>query len=212
MYLPAATAEADPATLHALIRAHPFATWVTQGADALTADHVPFLLDADVGAHGMLVGHVARANPVWQTLGQGTESLLIFQGPQRYITPSWYAAKREHGKVVPTWNYAVVHVHGHPRTVEDRAWLRRLVSRLTDVHEAPRAAPWAVADAPRDYIDGMLAGIVGIEIPITRIVGKWKVSMNRSVADRQGVVDGLLADGDDSSAAMAWLMQRRLDL
>lgn len=212
MYLPAATAEADPATLHALIRAHPFATWVTQGADALTADHVPFLLDADVGAHGMLVGHVARANPVWQTLGQGTESLLIFQGPQRYITPSWYAAKREHGKVVPTWNYAVVHVHGHPRTVEDRAWLRRLVSRLTDVHEAPRAAPWAVADAPRDYIDGILAGIVGIEIPITRIVGKWKVSMNRSVADRQGVVDGLLADGDDSSAAMAWLMQRRLDL
>ncbi len=211
MYLPVATAETNPATLHALIRAHPFATWVTQGADALTADHLPFLLDADNGEHGTLVGHVARANPVWRTLGQGAESLVIFQGPQRYVTPSWYPAKREHGKVVPTWNYVVVQVHGRPRAVEDRAWLHRLVTRLTDAHEAPRAAPWAVADAPADYIDGMLAGIVGIEIPIARILGKWKVTRNRPVADRQGVVDGLLADGDDASTAMASVMQRGLD-
>lgn len=208
MYLPALTIETDPDTLHALMRAHPLGTWVTQSGGGVTADHIPFLLDRDVGAHGMLVGHVARANPVWQTLGQGTESLVIFQGAQSYITPSWYPAKQEHGKVVPTWNYAVVHVHGIPRAIEDKDWLHRLVSRLTNTHEAPRAAPWAVADAPAEYIDGMLQAIVGIEIPIARIVGKWKVSRNRPGADRQGVVDGLTANGDEASAAMAELMQR----
>lgn len=208
MYLPALTPETDPETLHALIRAHPLGAWVTQGEGELTADHIPFLVDRDAGEHGTLVGHVARANPVWQALGQGTESLVIFQGPQSYITPSWYLAKQEHGKVVPTWNYAVVHVHGMPRAIEDRDWLRRLVSRLTDTHEAPRAAPWAVADAPADYLDGMLRAIVGIEIPIARIVGKWKVSKNRPAADRKGVVDGLIANGDETSATMAALMER----
>ncbi len=132
---------------------------------------------------------------------------MIFQGAQSYITPSWYPAKRDHGKVVPTWNYAVVHVHGTPRAIEDRDWLRRLVSRLTDTHEAPRAAPWAVADAPADYVDGMLRAIVGIEMPIARIVGKWKVSKNRPAQDREGVADGLLANGDEASAAMAALVR-----
>ena len=197
--------------MYALIAVHPLGTWVTQGEGGLIADHVPFLLDRDAGEHGTLVGHVARANPVWRTLGQGMESLVIFQGVQSYITPSWYAAKQEHGKVVPTWNYAVVHAHGTPRATQDRDWLRRLVGRLTDTHEASRAPPWAVTDAPADYIETMLAGIVGIEIPIARIVGKWKVSRNRPAADRQGVVDGLLAKGDEASVAMADEMQRRSD-
>ena len=215
MYLPALTAETDPETLHALIAAHPLGTWVTQGEGGLTADHVPFLVDRDAGEHGTLVGHVARANPVWQTLldSPAAESLIVFQGAQSYISPSWYAAKKEHGKVVPTWNYAVVHAHGVARAIEDRAWLRRLVGRLTDTQEATlrQTAPWQVTDAPADYIDGMLNAIVGIEVSITRLVGKWKVSRNRPAADRQGVVSGLSAEGWESAASMAALVQRTLE-
>ena len=215
MYLPALTAEPDRQTLHALIDAHPLGTWVTQGEGGLNADHVPFLLDRDVGAHGTLVGHVARANPVWRTLLQtpAAESLIVFQGPQSYISPSWYAAKQEHGKVVPTWNYAVVHAYGVARPIEDRAWLRRLVGRLTDVHEATlrRTRPWQVTDAPADYIDGMLNAIVGIEVSITRLVGKWKVSRNRPEADRQGVAAGLNAEGGDAAVSMAALVRQTID-
>ncbi len=211
MYLPKHFEETRPEVLHALVRVHPLATWVLQHEGSLLANHVPFLLDTTRGEHGTLVGHVARANPVWQAVeaagAAAPESLLIFQGADAYISPSWYPSKREHGKVVPTWNYAVVHAHGGARTVQDAQGVLAIVSRLTQLHESPRAAPWAVADAPPDYIDQMLRAIVGIEIPITRIVGKWKVSQNRSLADRQGVAGGLLATGAGGAAPVAELAE-----
>lgn len=212
MYLPAHFEETDSAALHALIRAHPLGAWVVQSGDAgLAANHIPFLLEAQRGAFGTLVGHVARANPVWHALdgGGGADSLVMFQGPQSYVSPSWYASKREHGKVVPTWNYAVVHAHGAARAIHDRQWLLDLVTRLTAEHEAATGPePWQVADAPRDYIEHMLDAIVGVEIPIARLIGKWKVSQNRAQADRQGVAAGLLAHrkNDDEAAAMAALV------
>jgi len=204
MYLPSHFEEADPAVLQALLQAHPLATWVTQHDGELLVNHVPFMFDRERGPHGTLVGHMARANPLWQRLGR---SVLVFQGAQAYISPSWYPSKQQHGKAVPTWNYAVVHAHGQPRAVQDRAALLAIVSRLTDTHEAPLPAPWAVADAPPDYIEQMLGAIVGIEMPIERLVGKWKVSQNRSAADRQGVVEGLQQQGLEDSDAMARLVQ-----
>jgi transcriptional regulator len=158
------------------------------------------------GAHGTLRGHVARANPVWRAAAD-TEVLAVFQGPQAYITPSWYPSKAETAKVVPTWNYAVVHMHGRLRITEDSAWLRALVERLTDTHEAARAQRWQVGDAPADYIEMMLRAIVGIEIEVTRLQGKWKVSQNRTAADRGGVAAGLGALHGDDVRAMATLVR-----
>jgi transcriptional regulator len=203
MYLPAHFEETRPEVLHALMQAHPLATWISQRDGELVVDHVPFLFDASRGAHGTLIGHVARANPVWR---QPSPSVLVFQGPQAYVSPSWYPSKREHGKVVPTWNYAVVHAHGLPRAIEDAAGVLQIVSRLTATHEARQAQPWQVADAPADYIDKLLGAIVGIEIPVERLVGKWKVSQNRSAADRHGVAAGLLAAASPQ-AAMAELVR-----
>ena len=211
MYLPKHFEENDSAVLRELIGAHPLGTWVTTGdGGELVANHVPFLLDAERGDHGTLVAHVARANPVWKSLARGTESIVVFQGAHVYVSPSWYPSKQEHGKVVPTWNYAVVHVHGRPRAIEDRDWLLRLVTRLTQTHEAANAVPWQVSDAPADYIEQMLKAIVGIEIPITRIEGKWKVSQNRSQADQRGVIAGLEAHDDEASKAMAELIKARV--
>lgn len=210
MYLPEHFAETDPRVLHALIDAHPLGAWVTLGAGGLLVNHIPFLLDADRGQYGTLVGHVARANPVWRSFSTTVESVIVFQGAETYVTPSWYPSKRAHGKVVPTWNYAVVHAHGIPRAVEDPAWLLQLVTRLTERHEAARAAPWKVSDAPADYTARLLEAIVGIEIPIARLVGKWKVSQNRTAADRLGVADGLLERGDAAAAEMAALVKRHL--
>jgi transcriptional regulator len=190
MYQPAAFVQADPAALHALMRGFPLATLVHAGADGLTADHLPLELDADAG---VLRGHVARANPLWRRAA-GQRVLAVFHGPQGYVSPGWYPAKAEHGKVVPTWNYAVVHAHGTLRVIDDADWLRALVGRLTDRHEAAQARPWAVGDAPPDYLAAMLAAIVGIELPIERLEGKWKLSQNRAAADRRGVVAGLGAD------------------
>jgi transcriptional regulator len=198
MYLPAHFAEQRPEALHALMRAHPLATLVVPTADGIEANHVPMLLDGDAG---ILRGHVARANGVWRTAPNG-DALAVFHGPQAYITPSWYRAKAEHGKVVPTWNYAVVHAHGSLRWIDDAAWLRALVTRLTETHEAGFSAPWHVADAPRDYVDQMLRAIVGFELKITRLEGKFKLSQNRAAADIDGVVAGLDAAGDDASAAL----------
>jgi transcriptional regulator len=203
MYLPKQHEVTDLRRLHDLIQAHPFATWVTLDEGRLVANHLPFLLETS-GERGTLIGHVARANPVWRSTG--TPSLVIFQGAQGYITPSWYPAKAEHGRVVPTWNYTVVHARGVARPIEDRGWLRRHVSRLVDVHEAAEATPWKVSDAPGDYIDAMLKAIVGIEIPIDGLVGTWKVSQNRSLADRRGVSRGLTARRGEESADMARLV------
>ncbi len=202
MYVPAHHEETDAAVLHALIRERPLGTWVLHDGSGLVANHVPFLLDADRGPWGTLVAHVARANPAWRLAAAGHPSMVIFQGAQCYITPSWYASKREHGKVVPTWNYAVVHAHGVPRAIEDRDWLLALVTRLTGVHESTQATPWQVTDAPADYIDRLLPTIVGIEVELTKLVGKWKVSQNRPDADKRGVVAGLRSRGDAESAEL----------
>jgi transcriptional regulator len=203
MYLPAHFEETRPEVLRALVAAHPLATWVVQGGGGLLVNHVPFLLDPTRGPHGTLIGHVARANPVWQQLGP---SVAVFQGPQSYISPSWYPSKRAHGKVVPTWNYAVVHAHGSPRAIESRDELLGIVTRLTQTHEAGHAVPWSVNDAPADYIEQMLKAIVGIELPIERLVGKWKVSQNRGAPDRLGTVAGLQQKADAQSLAMAALV------
>lgn len=210
MYVPKHHEESDRSMLHALIRAHPLGTWVTQGDGELIANHIPFLLDPARGEYGTLTGHVARANRAWQSFSRAVDSIVLFQGPQTYITPSWYPSKHAHGKAVPTWNYAVVHAHGMPRAVEDPAWLLDHVSQLTASHEAGQALPWKVSDAPRDYVDRMLQSIVGIEIPITKLVGKWKVSQNRPEADRLGVVAGLLARGDAQSRQMAALVNEHV--
>lgn len=175
----------------ALIEEHALGAWVVHGADGLVANHIPFLLDRARGPHGTLVGRVARANPVWKALSAGASSLVMFQGPQSYITPNWYPSKAEHGKVVPTWDYAVVHAHGIARAIEDRDWLLDMLGRLTDAQEASQPAPWRVNDAPADYIDKLLRAIVGIEIPIERLEGKLKASQAETVPDRLGTVEGL---------------------
>jgi transcriptional regulator len=212
MYVPKHFEETNAAVLHALIKSHPLGAWVTQTASGLLANHIPFLLDAERGPHGTLVGHVARVNDVWQEFSATLESVVIFQGVESYITPSWYPSKHAHGKAVPTWNYAVVHAYGLPRAVDDRDWLLKHISQLTDAQEASNALPWKVTDAPREYVERMLDAIVGIEIPIARIVGKWKVSQNRPESDRLGVIAGLMARGDARSKEMASLVNRHAPL
>lgn len=185
MYLPAHFAEADLATQHALLRAHPLATLVTHGPEGLDANHVPLQLDAAAGPQGTLRGHVARANPL---AGQdGQPILAVFTGPAAYISPAHYATKAEHGKVVPTWNYTAVHAYGRLRTVDDPAWLLARLRELTAEHEAGRPQPWAVDDAPADYLEKMLRAVVGIEIVIERLIGKWKVSQNQPAANRDSL-------------------------
>lgn len=208
MYLPKHFEQPDREVLARLLQAHPLATLVWTSPDGLTAEHLPLLWDRGPGdgEHGTLRGHVARANPVWRE-ASGSEVLALFQGPQAYVSPSWYPSKAAGGKVVPTWNYAVVHLHGRLRTVEDAAWLRTLVGRLTDTHEAAHSLPWQVDDAPADYIEQMLRAIVGIEIELTQVQGKWKASQNRSASDRAGVAAGLEALDPDAAHAMAALVR-----
>lgn len=208
MYLPKHFEQTDTAALQTLMRDHPLATLVTAAADGLTADHVPLELDPAAGPHGMLRGHVARANPLWRH-ADGQPVLAVFSGPQAYVTPSWYPSKAATHKVVPTWNYTVVHAHGRLRAVEDAAWLRGLVGRLTDGQEAARAQPWAVDDAPAEFVAQMLRAIVGIEIPVERLIGKWKVSQNRTPEDRKGVAKGLSAEDDADARALALLVPTR---
>jgi transcriptional regulator len=176
------------------LKAHPLATLVTAGAQGLSANLIPFMLDASRGEHGVLRAHLARANDQIAELRSVDEALVIFQGAQSYITPSWYASKAEHGRVVPTWNYAVVQVWGRPRVIDDPAWLRVQIDELTRSQEETRPKPWHVADAPDAFIESQVKGIVGLEIPIARIEGKWKVSQNRPMADREGVVTGLTTE------------------
>lgn len=212
MYVPKHHEESDISVLHALIRSQPLGTWVTPGDAELLANHIPFLLDTTRGEYGTLIGHVARANPAWQIFSKAINSVVAFQGPQTYITPSWYPSKHAHGKAVPTWNYAVVHAYGMPRAIEDRDWLLRHVNQLTDVHEADQALPWKVSDAPEEFTDKMLQAIVGIEIQITKLVGKWKVSQNRPVPDKLGVVAGLIGRDDAQSKEMASLVSQHVSI
>ena len=188
--------------MHALLRARPFAALVTAGPSGLYATHLPTVLK-DEGAHGVIECHLARANPHWKDIAAGGEALMIFQGAQGYITPSWYPSKFEHGKVVPTWNYAIVHAYGRAVVMENKDWLHRHVSELTKQQEQFQTTPWALSDAPQSYIDSMLRGIVGFRFAITRLEGKWKMSQNRELKDQIGVARGLdmRADGDDFETA-----------
>lgn len=210
MYIPSSNAEHSPEVMFDFIEAHPLGILVTGSGEGLFATHLPLLLDRTRGPRGALMGHVARANRQHTLpVGDGAESLVIFSGPDAYISPSWYPAKAEHGKVVPTWNYVAVHVYGRLRYTSDPVWLREHVGRLTTHHEASRAMPWSVEDAPNEYIDQMLRAIVGVEIEITRLEGKWKMSQNRSAADIDGVVDGLGASLSARDRAVADIVQSR---
>ncbi len=208
MYQPPHFREDDLATQHALIRAHPLGLLITAGENGLMANAVPFLLDAGISEKGTLQVHVARANTQWRDIAAGAEPLVVFQGADSYVTPSWYATKQETGKVVPTWNYAIVQVRGRARVIDDTAWLRTQVGKLTGVHEQPRAEQWEVSDAPDNYIAAQLKGIIGIEIEIGAIEGKWKVSQNRPAADIAKVTAGLTDSSDaHANAAMAELVR-----
>ncbi|HJV85855.1 MAG TPA: FMN-binding negative transcriptional regulator [Noviherbaspirillum sp.] len=206
MYIPKQFEETRQEVLHGLMKAHPLATLVVAGESGLVVNHIPLQVCGSEGEFGILRGHMARANPMWRQLAGAAEAVAIFQGPDSYITPSWYPSKHVDGKAVPTWNYAVVHAHGRPRVVEDAAWLLNHLTAMTDEQENGEALPWKVADAPRDFIEQMMSAIVGIEISIVRLEGKWKVSQNRPAQDREGVVAALHERGDDRSLAMAELV------
>ena len=208
MYAPSHFNESRTEVLQEFMARHPLALLVGACANGLQANHVPLMLEPGQGGHGTLQGHIARGNSMWKDVPAGAEVLAVFQGPSQYISPNWYPSKREHGRVVPTWNYAVVHVHGHITWNQDRIWLRTLVEALTDRHESGQAAPWRVADAPEEYIQQMLGAIVGFEIAITRMTGKWKLSQNRTPAERAGVVAALSAQPDDAAREMASLVER----
>lgn len=206
MYLPAHFEESRIDVLHALMRARPLATLVTVGDAGLDANHLPVETLSEPKPHGLIRGHLARANPMWRTYRAESAALAIFQGPQAYISPSFYPSKRETGEVVPTWDYAVVHARGTLKFVEDAGWLRSLVRRLTDAHEAARPLPWKVDDAPAPYIDKMLSMIVGFELSIESVTGKWKISQNHPAANRRGVVAALRADGGADSREIAEML------
>ncbi|MGH8228498.1 MAG: FMN-binding negative transcriptional regulator [Steroidobacteraceae bacterium] len=209
MYLPKIFEESRLDVLHRLIRTHPFGTLVIASGGELDANHVPFLMVPDAGPFGTLQAHVSRSNPVWEHLDGPLEALAIFQGPDAYVTPSWYPSKRLDGKVVPTWNYAVVHAYGKPRAIEEPAWLEEHVTRLTAQQESRQLHPWQVSDAPAGFVERMISRIVGIEIPVARIHGKWKVNQNRKLADTLGVAAGLQSQATEKSRALAQLVLER---
>ena len=200
MYVPAHFDEPRLDALHALIRQHPFGALVTQGAQGLDANHLPFDLSAQPGEPGVLRAHVARANPLWREVKDGDEALVIFQAGDAYISPNWYPSKHEQHRQVPTWNYMVVHAHGRIRVRDDERFVRALVGRLTKTHEAAQPAPWKMSDSPREFIDTLVQAIVGIEIEITRVAGKLKLSQNKELRDLRGAAAALKADGQDAVA------------
>jgi len=193
MYQPPHFVETRQDVLHGLIRSHPLGLLISNGQDGPIANAIPFLLDTEAGPNGKLRAHLAKANPQWRLLADNPASpvLVVFQGADAYVTPSWYETKRETGKVVPTWNYAIVQVRGMVRVIDDAQWIAQQISDLTLSQEGARETPWAVTDAPPSYIQSQIKGIIGLEIEIAEISGKWKVSQNRPVADRVGVAEGL---------------------
>lgn len=206
MYTPSAFKDDELASLHGLIEQTRLAILITHDEQGMQASHLPLLLRADQGAKGTLYGHLAKANPQWRALENGAQALVVFPGADAYVSPSFYPAKAEHGKVVPTWNYVAVHAYGVAQVFNDPQRLLEVVRGLTDKHEAGRASPWAVADAPADYIDKMLGAIVGFALPIERLEGKRKLSQNRSAADIAGVREGLGASADSKDQELARLM------
>lgn len=211
MYTPVQFKIDDRAEAHALMRAHPFAILVTQGADGMTATHLPTVLKVgDAPPLGRIECHVARPNPQWKSFAAGTDALMIFQGPEAYIRPGWYPSKAEHGKAVPTWDYAAVHAYGRLSAVHDKAWLLAHVGELSNQQEMPYEAPWSLADAPDTYLDALARGIVGLTFDITRLEGKMKMSQNRPQGDRAGVVGGLEARGERRDGEVAALVDKLL--
>ena len=208
MYLPPHFDQPDRATQHALIRSHPLATLITHGPDGLTANLLPMLVDAGRGPHGTLRAHLARANPQVAQLAAGEQCLVVFQGPAHYISPNWYASKQDTHRVVPTWNFVMLQARGRPRLIDDSGWLRHLLDDLTRVHEAAQPQPWRVADAPPDFIEASMRAIVGLEIPLTSLEGKWKMSQNRPAADRRSVVSALRVLGGEQAEAVAALVAK----
>lgn len=207
MYLAPAFAETDVGVLHRCIRAHPLGALVTLTLDGIEGNHIPFLVYPEPAPFGTLRAHVARGNRVWRDSVQDVRCLVIFQGPNSYVSPSWYPTKEQTGKVVPTWNYVVVHAHGYLKVVDDPAWVAAHVAALTDAHEERRTPRWHVTDAPADFFAALTRGIVGIEIQIEQLVGKWKLSQNRSAEDRAGVVAGLEHEGTPTAVAVLAEMQ-----
>ena len=208
MYQPAHFREDRLPVQHALIRTHALGLLITAGPGGLQANYVPFMLDAEASERGTLRAHLARANQQLAELAGVDECLVVFQGPQIYISPSLYPTKREHGKVVPTWNYITVHAWGRPRVIDDAVWVRRQVEDLTSHNERSRADPWHVSDAPEPFVAAQLKAIVGVEIPIARIESKWKVSQNRPAVDQAGVVEGLRGRGGDAGLIAAEVAER----
>ena len=191
MYVPKHFEESRLEVLHDLILKHPLATLVTMSSNGINANHIPLYLAKEKGQYGTLQGHVARSNPIWTDLVNDVEALVIFQGPNSYITPSWYPTKQESGKVVPTWNYIVVHAYGVLDVIDDPVWVRGQIESLTTQQEAVFDKPWAISDAPAEFTDRMISGIVGIEITITKLTGKWKVSQNQPAKNQTGIIEGL---------------------
>jgi len=207
MYVPPHFLEDDKAALHRAIGETRLATLVTLGSEGLEASHVPILLDEGEGPYGAIRGHLARANPQWRRASAETPALIMFLGPDAYVSPNWYATKRETGKVVPTWNYLAIHAYGRVEFFEDAERLRAIVTSLTQRHEGRREKPWAVSDAPEDYIQAQLRGIIGFRLPIDRLEGKWKLSQNRPEADRRGVIEGLEGEGGALESTIAQRMK-----
>lgn len=206
MYIPPHFEESRIEALHELILARPLATLVTLSSGGINANHIPLHLSPESGPFGILRGHVARANPMWSELVQDVETLAIFQGPNAYVSPSWYATKQPHGKVVPTWNYVAVHAYGTLRIIEDPAWLRLQLDAMTTQHEAVFPEPWTLTDAPREFTDRLIEAIVGIELVITKLTGKWKVSQNQPPQNLAGVIKGLKENEDRDALGMAALV------
>jgi transcriptional regulator len=207
VYIPKQFAEPRVEVMHQLIRTNPLATLVTYSSSGLNANHIPLHLSESPAPYGTLRGHIARANPLFGETAGGIETLAIFHGPDSYITPSWYATKKETGGVVPTWNYAVVHAYGVLRAIDGASWLRTQLDALTDHNEASFPEPWAVSDAPADHIERIMAAIVGVEMVITKLLGKWKVSQNQPTQNQIGVISGLKASGNPESQEMAVLVE-----
>jgi transcriptional regulator len=207
MYQPLPHRQEQLEAQHALIRSHPLGLLISHGAQGLEANSIPFLIDPQASKFGTLQAHMARANGQWRSLSAASDVLVVFQGADHYITPGWYETKRETGKVVPTWNYVMVQARGRPRVIEDAAWLRAQIEALTRKHESARPAPWAVGDAPDAFIDMQIKAIVGVEIEIVDIAGKWKASQNRPAADRAGIIAGLEELGDEASREMASIVR-----
>jgi transcriptional regulator len=207
MYIPRHNEEKRLSVMRALMTAQPFGTLVTLGASGLFASHIPMVVEDDGSQYGVLKGHISRANAQWRDFVPTVDALAIFAGHQHYISPNWYPETKEHGRGVPTWNYIVVHAYGPLKVIQDHDWLLTNVEKLTNIHEAGSPVPWKVSDAPHDFIKSQLQGIVGLELPIQRLEGKWKVSQNRTERERNGVIEGLAKLNTPESLAMKALVE-----